>query len=383
MATVVHLDNTFGAFLIGVVISATLYGVTCVQTWYYFTRYSSDPWYIRLLVAAVLVSDSVHQALITHTVYTYLVTDFGVYEDLTTLVWSLIVEVLFNGFTALMVQWSAVSNKSIIATASVLSLVIGEFVLVVVYVAKAINFTTFAQLTELKPLSMSVNAVAAAGDVLIAIFLCTLLQQSRTGFRRSDTMISKLILFSINTGLLTSVCAVLSLISITVWPNTFIYIAFYFCLGRLYCNSLLATLNARKSLRGDSRDENMSLSLQGIQKSTNSVGTSQKVSSAIFLGMLLCLFCYQRLPNNISIKIDTTQEYVRDEVSVHSSGAADLVLIRTYDSTHLQRRISKADRRFNRFFVYGCHEVEKQHNVPTVLPVEYRHSFCIGLCCII
>jgi len=310
MATVVHLDNTFGAFLIGVVVSATLYGVTCVQTWYYFSRYSSDPWYIRLLVAAVLLSDSVHQALITHTVYTYLVTDFGIYEDLATLVWSLIVEVLFNGFTALMVQCFLtmrvyrLSNKSIIATAYVLSLVIGEFVLVVIYVAKAIHFTTFTQLTELKPLSMSVNAVAAAGDVLIAIFLCTLLQQSRTGFRKSDTMINKLILFSINTGLLTSICAVFSLISITVWPNTFIYIAFYFCLGRLYCNSLLATLNARKSLRGDSHDENVSLSLQGIQKSTNSVGTSQR-----------------RLPNNIAIKIDTTQEYVRDE---YSSAASDL-----------------------------------------------------------
>jgi len=306
----ISLDNTFGVFLVGVVISATLYGVTCVQTWYYFSRYSSDPWYIRLLVAAVLVSDSVHQALITHTVYTYLVTDFGVYGDLTKLVWSLIVEVLFNGLTALLVQCFLamrvyrLSNKSIIATAAVMSLVIGEFVLVVIYVAKAINLTTFVQLTELKPLSMSVNAVAAAGDVLIAAFLCTLLQQSRTGFRKSDTMISKLILFSINTGLLTSVCAVMSLISITVWPNTFIYIAFYFCLGRLYCNSLLATLNARKSLRGDSRDENMSLSLQGIQKSTTSVGTAQK-----------------RLPNNIAIKIDTTQEYVRDE---YSSAASDL-----------------------------------------------------------
>jgi hypothetical protein len=179
-----------------------------------------------------------------------------------------------------------------------MSLVIGEFSLVVIYVAKAIHMTTFAELGTLKPLSMSVNALAAAGDVLIAVFLCTLLQQSRTGFRRSDTMINKLILFSINTGLLTSICAVMSLISISVWPNTFIYIAFYFCLGRLYCNSLLATLNARKSLRGDSRDENMSLSLQGIQKSSNSIGTSQR-----------------RLPNNISIKIDTTQEYVRDEYS--------------------------------------------------------------------
>lgn len=300
------LDNTFGAFLIGVVVSATLYGVTCVQTWYYFSRYPSDPWYIKLLVGAVLASDSIHQALITHTVYTYLVTDFGIAADLGTLVWSLIVEVLFNGLTALMVQSFLtmrvyrLSNKSIIATLSVLSLVFGEFILVVIYVAKAINMTTFVELGTLKPLSMSVNALAAAGDVLIAVFLCTLLQQSRTGFRRSDTMINKLILFSINTGLLTSICAVMSLISITVWDGTFIYIAFYFCLGRLYCNSLLATLNARKSLRGDSRDENMSLSLQGIQKTSNSinVGTSQR-----------------RLPNNISIKIDTTQEYVRDEYS--------------------------------------------------------------------
>ncbi|KAG1813384.1 hypothetical protein EV424DRAFT_63422 [Suillus variegatus] len=276
------LDNTFGAFLIGVVVSATLYGVTCVQTWYYYSRYPSDPWYIKLMVGAVLLSDSVHQALITHTVYTYLVTDFGVAADLGKLVWSLIIEVLFNGFTALLVQSFLtmrvyrLSNKSLVATLSVMTLVIGEFLLVVIYVAKAINMTTFAELTALKPLSMSVNALAAAGDVLIAVLLCTLLQQSRTGFRRSDTMINKLILFSINTGLLTSICAVMSLVSITVWDGTFIYIAFYFCLGRLYCNSLLATLNARKSLRGDTRDENMSLSLQGIQKSSNSTGTAQK-----------------------------------------------------------------------------------------------------------
>jgi hypothetical protein len=47
----------------------------------------------------------------------------------------------------------------------------------------------------------------------------------------------------------------------------------------VYCNSLLATLNARKGLRGDSHNDEMSLSLQGVQhKTTQSiVGTSQKV----------------------------------------------------------------------------------------------------------
>lgn len=67
---------------------------------------------------------------------------------------------------------------------------------------------------------MVVNALAAAGDVAIAVAMCTLLHTSRTGFRkfviesnahayrpcaltmlvRSDTMINRLIVYSLNTG---------------------------------------------------------------------------------------------------------------------------------------------------------------------------------------
>lgn len=61
---------------------------------------------------------------------------------------------------------------------------------------------------------MAVNALAAAGDVLITVTLCTLLQQSRTGYQSSDSMIMKLTMFSISTGFLTSICAVMSLISV-------------------------------------------------------------------------------------------------------------------------------------------------------------------------
>ncbi|KAG1857209.1 hypothetical protein C8R48DRAFT_717539 [Suillus tomentosus] len=296
-------DNTFGAFLIGVVVSAALYGVTCLQTWYYFSRYFSDPWYTRLLVGAVFVSDTTHQALITHTLYTYLITDFGNASDLEKLVWSLSVEVLFNGFTGFMVQSFLakrvyhLSNKNMIITASVMSLVIAEFVIVVIYVAKAVGLTTFAQVPQIRTLSMSINAIAAAGDILIAVLLCTFLQRSRTGFRRSETMIKKLMLFTINTGLLTSICAMMSLISIAVWPDTYIYIAFYFCVGRLYCNSLLAILNARKDIRRNSCDEPLSISLHKARRPIESpIGSSQ-----------------MEMPNDLSIKIDTTQEYTEDE----------------------------------------------------------------------
>lgn len=317
--TLIHLlmstaDYIFGALLIGVVVSAVLYGVTFMQTWFYFTRYSSDPWPNRALVGAVFLSDTIHQALITHTVYTYLVTDFGNVVELQRLVWSLSIGVLFNGFTGFSVQSFFamrvyhVSNKNLFATAAVMSLIIAEFVIVIVYVAKAVKLTFFTQVPELKHLSMAVNAVAAAGDVLITVFLCAFLQRSRTGFHQSDNLINRLMLFSINTGLLTSVCAVMSLISIIVWPDAFIYVAFYFCLGRLYCNSLLATLNVRKTIRHDSSDEPMALSLHRARRPVDSPSSSARMG----------------MPNDISIKI-TTQEYIEDEFlsakDIKSSGS--------------------------------------------------------------
>ncbi|KAK0207352.1 hypothetical protein IW262DRAFT_660602 [Armillaria fumosa] len=49
-------------------------------------------------------------------------------------------------------------------------------------------------------------------------------------------------------GLLTSTCSLLTLISYIVWPDTLIFLAIgTFILPKLYINSLLAMLNSRKS----------------------------------------------------------------------------------------------------------------------------------------
>jgi hypothetical protein len=173
------------------------------------------------------------------------------------------------------------------------------------YVAQALRFETFKQLGALKGLSITVNALAAVGDVLIAAVLCIVLHRSRTGFHRSDTMINKLIVFAVNTGLLTSICAVASLISIVVAGNTFLYICFYFSLGRLYSNSLLATLNARNMIRAAADNtENLSLSMQ-------SLGVS-KVSSLIFSSL-------PRKPISVE-KPNTVVEASADQYQNHQHG---------------------------------------------------------------
>lgn len=98
------VDNTMGASLIGVICAAMLYGVSCVQTWYYFNRYSKDVWYIKALVGGVWFFDSVHQMLISHTVYYYVISNYNNPAILTNMVWSILLEVLFNGFIGFLVQ---------------------------------------------------------------------------------------------------------------------------------------------------------------------------------------------------------------------------------------------------------------------------------------
>ncbi|CAA7260282.1 unnamed protein product [Cyclocybe aegerita] len=307
----IHVDNTMGAAYIGVIAAGILYGVSFVQTWYYFLKYRRDVWYIKTLVATVCAFETVHQALISHTVYYYVITNYNNPIRLEDMVWSILLEVLFNGLISFIVQaflllrvWR-LSGNSIPLTVVIAALILAGFGCSTAFTAKSMKLQTWAELGQLKGLSIAVNIVGAVADILIAAALFFLLHSSRTGFKKSDTMISKLIAFTVSTGLLTSICAVASLISILASPNTLIYVAFYFCLGRLYSNSVLATLNARQIIRrmGEDSDE-LSFSLPAISKSGQANINATRSA-------------------NISIKIDTIHEFIRDHRQTAAEGLAE------------------------------------------------------------
>ena len=64
-------------------------------------------------------------------------------------------------------------------------------------------------------LAKTVAALDASAGVLLAGLVIFLLHRNRTGFRRTESMINQLIIMSINTGLLTSICAVLTFIFVS------------------------------------------------------------------------------------------------------------------------------------------------------------------------
>jgi len=101
----------------------------------------------------------------------------------------------------------------------------------------------------------------AMADLWLASSLVVLLWRHRTGFRRTDSLLRLLILYCVNTALITSLCEIASLITFTIMPNNFIYYALFTLLPKLLFNSLLATYNARRGMREMAHGSNSLISI--------------------------------------------------------------------------------------------------------------------------
>jgi hypothetical protein len=260
---------------------------------------------MKSLVAATVLLDTLHLSFIVHTVYFYLITRYYDNAQLNLMVWSVLAEAVPTGVTGALVQtfytvrvWR-LSKRNYFLSAFIMLIVLAQTGCGTAWVIISLERSTFQQLININSLTMTINALSTGADVIIAASLCFLLVRSRTGFKHSDTMINKLVIFGVNTGLATSLCAIASLISLIASPNTLLYAPFYFCIGRLYSNSLLATLNARNHIRNNVDDtEHMMVSLSQLSAG-QSAPTASKQSGRT---------------QNIAIRVDTAQiEYSSDD----------------------------------------------------------------------
>ncbi|KIM37605.1 hypothetical protein M413DRAFT_448401 [Hebeloma cylindrosporum] len=256
------LDNSMGAMMIGVIVSAILHGITLLQAFIYWTKYKKDAWYLKSLVLTTVTFDAIHLAMISHSVYHYVVSNFHRPDRLQYLVWTVLMEALFTGVNAGIVQTFytfriyRLSKRNFWLTGGILFLILATTGCGTAWVILSMQLETYRQLLEISPLTITINALSTTVDITIAASLCFLLHRARTGFKRSDTIINQLIVFVVNTGVLTTACAISSLICLIASPNSLIYATFYFCIGRLYTNSFLATLNARRSFSSNVDDSN-------------------------------------------------------------------------------------------------------------------------------
>lgn len=100
----ITVQDTYGAGYIGVIFTAILYGLTTLQTYFYYVHYTNDGFDIKFLVSLIWVLDSLHMAIVAYCIYYYLVINYNNPLALGVGHWSLFMSVAFNVIIAFIVQ---------------------------------------------------------------------------------------------------------------------------------------------------------------------------------------------------------------------------------------------------------------------------------------
>ncbi|KZT03226.1 uncharacterized protein LAESUDRAFT_379142 [Laetiporus sulphureus 93-53] len=124
-------------------------------------------------------------------------------------------------------------------------------------------------------------------DAIFASALCYLLRRCRTGHSKMDSTISVLMLFTVNTGIVTSLCSLTAMAMMAALPDTFAVLSVEFMVTKLYVNSFMAMFNARNSLRnnGFTSERGADLHLRPISGCWPSTQSGQKWAASPTTGL--------------------------------------------------------------------------------------------------
>ena len=117
-----------------------------------------------------------------------------------------------------------VSQKNRILTGILCADVLTQFVIAVVYYARIYNLSSWTQFSDVVHTEFAMNCISAFTDTLLGVVVVWLLWRSRSGIRRTDSLINRLVMYMVGSGLVTSIFTVLALVSARVAPNSLIYL---------------------------------------------------------------------------------------------------------------------------------------------------------------
>ncbi|KAI0759675.1 hypothetical protein BD413DRAFT_595732 [Trametes elegans] len=252
------LASTIGIGYIGVALSSMIYGVTCIQTFQYFRtpRASADIWYLKLTVIALWLLDTVHQAIIIETLYHYVIINYANAVALLRTTWSIPTEIIFNAIIAFIVEtffvvriWKLSKNLFVSGTCMLFTL--AHITMNLLFPIRIFFYPILVEAeTKLKSTGSAGLGVAVVADVSISAAMVWYLRRGRTGLRKSDDIIGRLVMLTITTGSLTTLFVIATLIAYLAAPEQLWNLCFNFMVGKLYINSVLTSLNSRGYVRG-------------------------------------------------------------------------------------------------------------------------------------
>ncbi|KIY71204.1 hypothetical protein CYLTODRAFT_487422 [Cylindrobasidium torrendii FP15055 ss-10] len=282
-----------GPMLIGFVFNILLYGIMMTQVYLYYVTFKRfvfqpppvvkangrllfrDHIWMKLFVALLFVLDTLNAAFDFAYMYESLVIHFGDIPFLNNADWVFATDPVLTGIIACLVQLFFVwrikvltGNYLFVAVVTLATLAgCAGGIATTVEVIQQPRFTLFQNFKSVVILWLAAECVA---DISITGILVWHLRKHKSGFNQSDEVIDRIIRLTMQTGMLTSICASLDLIFFLCDP-TGTHLIFNFPLSKLYTNSLMSTLNARRPMGSQYTKSSQASSSHATPGTTDSI----------------------------------------------------------------------------------------------------------------
>ncbi|KAJ7348848.1 hypothetical protein DFH08DRAFT_863617 [Mycena albidolilacea] len=260
-----NVELSFGPMLIGVFFNMILYGVLISQVLSYFKYYPRDAPWMKFFILSLFAVETLNTGFDMAIMYQPLILDYGAKPNFFPLffVTEPLCIVAVSTPIQLFFAWRIKSlTKSwwipiLIVLLAIASLVGGVWTAVMISIVK-----TFANKPKLHNPALLWFLTACVADGLItASFVFTLSKRKTSGFSGHDSAIDKLtrvIRLTVQTGLITAICAILDVICFMALPHFAVDFVWDLALSKLYTNCLMSTLNARQRIHIPSPNSTLS-----------------------------------------------------------------------------------------------------------------------------
>ncbi|KAJ7664063.1 hypothetical protein B0H17DRAFT_1211478 [Mycena rosella] len=261
----------FGPVFWGFCVALILCGVSALQGYLYFTRYN-DKLPVRLLAAMMLTLDFLSMALISQSMYYYMLPDFGSFAPLGAVTNELVVECLISAVITFTSQMYFAYQLYMVKSPGRTAIAMNAFVIVcgTVGFGGAIGCVG---LMFIHPHSIFMNrnhtfailaglakGFDAAADIVATIAMCMFLKSADTGITRTSSLLRSLMNLVINRGLLVTAAQIILLITFFASAGHLYWLAVHINTTKLYVNTFFGMLNARTALQDKYATGHMSLS---------------------------------------------------------------------------------------------------------------------------
>ncbi|EIW52178.1 uncharacterized protein TRAVEDRAFT_53603 [Trametes versicolor FP-101664 SS1] len=271
-----------GIKLCSISVLAVLYALMLHQTYQYFRTYPGDRLALKSLVLAIVFMETLHTVLWIIICYEYLVVNYFNLLNVVETHWYIKLSIPLTAITGTTSQifyagrlyyiGPQLKYRLLVAVAAfVMFLALGWDFAATVKIFRAKTIFEFSQWTW-------IVAVAYGFAVL------------------TDTVVDTLVLYAVNTGLLTTIIGSLVFIFALVYPDNLIYAGLSIPGVKLYSNSVLAMLNSRRSL-----SERM---MQGFEAGSHGQGRGQRSQAP---HTVLETWNVRQVPVSLPVTMDLTR----------------------------------------------------------------------------